>query len=187
MRVEKLENISEVFSGLVLNRFSTQDNGKKYKYVTLKSVEDNNVEQSSFDTVKVERKIEPRYLLKKGDILFKLSPPYSTVEISFEPEDVIIPSNFAVIRVKDKEVEPRYLSFLMSSKDFKNNLKKQSEGSSLAVMKIQTIKDLEFRIINIDKQKEYCEFINLLIKKEKLRKKVAELEEIFKDYVLNKI
>lgn len=185
----KLEDVAEIFYGMVLSRVSSEhfENSQSYNYVTLKSVEDNKIDVDGFEKIETQKEINNKFLLKKHDILLKLSPPYNIAEIDFEPNKLIAPSTFAIIRILDSKILPRYISFLLTKKSFRLGLKKKLEGSSLPILKLSYIKEFSVDIKFMEHQKKYVELLNLILKKESLKKKVLLLESEYKNAILEKL
>lgn len=182
----RLENIADIISGVVVNRYSAEE-GKEYKVLSLKSIEDNIIYENIYDKIKIARDIDSKFILKKGDILFKLYPPYNVAEVNFESEKTLITSNFAVIRVKNKEINSRYLAYILNKKSFKRSLVKSVEGSNVAVLKLATLKELDVKISPLEKQLKSVEFLDLLLKRRLIELKALELREKYFNEILEDI
>ncbi|HAL64982.1 MAG TPA: hypothetical protein DCP10_05385 [Bacteroidales bacterium] len=195
----KLKKIAKISSGMVLKRFiksmkssavpttkNTEKSRDDYYHITIKSVEDNKIHKNLFEQVSMERTVDDKYLLKKGDIVMKLTPPYSTAVIDFECENLVAPSNFAIIRVKD-EFDSEYVSFVLNSKNIRKQLNRLVEGTTLAVIKINHLKELDIRCRDKKEQIKYAELASLLSKRLTLRTRILEIEKELTEDLLSGI
>lgn len=191
----KLKEVVEIFSGIVLRRFDkskksleiskqTADlRGKIYYHITLKGVEDNIIDSKLLESIKMEKEVNERYLLKKGDIVMKLTPPYSAAVVSFDCENLLAPSNFAIIRLKE-EFDPEYLSFVLNGKNTRKQLQRLVEGTTVQVIKISNLKELKLRRRTITEQKKYAKLSSLLSKRLELRNRTLQIEELLTEELL---
>ncbi|TMS41099.1 MAG: hypothetical protein FGO69_09340 [Methanobacterium sp.] len=194
MKTIKLEKIAEIYSGLVLQRFGKSQRSKKtphdqstvskkHDHLTLKSVTDNKIDINLLESVVVDRRINDKYLLKKGDIVMKLASPYSAAVINFECESLIAPANFAIIRTED-EFDPVYLSFVLNGEYVRRQLAKFVAGVTLPTIKIKDLKTIEIKIRPKTEQIKYGELFSLVFKRRELLYKRLELEKLIIDDIL---
>lgn len=106
----------------------------------------------------------------------KLVPPYNSAVVDFDCNNVVAPSNFAIIRAKEG-FDSYYLSSVLNGKDVKRQLKRLVEGSSMAVIKINYLKELDIIKRDMEDQKNYGELYSLLTKRLRLQNKVLLVEE----------
>jgi len=189
MKEIKLEEVAQISSGLVLQRFGLDrkyskvpkkqisTNGKMYYHVTLKAVDDNKIDLNLLETIKIEKEMNERYLLKKGDIIMKLSPPFSAAVIDFNCKNLLGSSHFAIIRVKDK-FDPEYLSYILNGKYVQKQLNRIVEGGILSIIKINYLNEVKIRLMDKSEQLKYAKFFSLLSKRRELKMRVMELEDV---------
>lgn len=189
MQETKLKKASHILSGAVLNRYSRvkdYPNTLKYSYITMKSIEDNRIYPEFFETQHTTRKVDEKYLLKKGDVVMKLAPPYSAALIDFNSENLVAPSNFAIIRTAG-ELDPGYLSFILNAPHVRRQLHRLVEGSSLAVIKINHLNDVKLKVRAKDEQILYAKLFSLLLKRRELKMRIIELEDKITDSLRRKL
>ena len=146
MKKVKLKDIVNIQMGLVLSRagakqlelikqnvmekFSTNET-YQYKTVTLRSIdEQGNLDEDQCDDFISKDKLTDRYLTVKNDILIRLFSPLKTCLINDSQENIVVPSQFGIIRLNDKaknNILPEYLQLVMQNKDF-INLKCSTNG-----------------------------------------------------------
>jgi len=184
----KLEKVAEISSGLVLNRFISDQKkeGEEYLYITLKSVEDNKINLELLEYMNMGRKVQERYILHKGDIIMKLAPPFSAALIDFELPNLIAPSNFAIIRIK-KDFDAEYLSFILNGKIIRRQLNRLVEGTILTIIKISYLNELKIKQRDKKEQIKYAKLLSLLLKRRELKKRILELEEQLMNNILSNL
>lgn len=181
-----------ISSGLVINRYtrSNKDSLLKtpyiYYHITLKSVENNNIDLDLLEKVESDREINERYLLKKGDIIIKLAPPYNAALVDFEYEHVIVPQNFAIIRTNEN-FDSEYLSYILNSKNIQNQLLRRVEGGSIPIIKINSLNEVKIRQINLDMQVKYANLFRLISHRNCLKKRNIELEGLLTENILSNL
>ena len=185
----RLHEIANISSGLVINRinnYKSINNVNKYYSISQKSVHENFIDEERFEAIFTDKAIENKYLAKYNDIIMKLSPPYNVAMIDFKRNDVIIPSNFAIIRIK-KEFIPRFLAYILNGDRLKRQLNRLVEGTNVPVIKISNLNNVKINKWNEDKQIKYSRLFYLLDNRRKLLNRKKELEETLKKDILSKL
>ena len=118
----KLGEVAQVRSGLVLAR--KQARGRtdyRYPLLNLKCIHPNGYIDTSlcevFDAVEY---LNSEYLTHKGDVVIRLTIPYTAVLITDDLEGYVIPSSFVVVRTNRSVLLPEYLVWLLNSQKVKN-------------------------------------------------------------------
>jgi len=130
-----LTNISEVQTGLVLVRKRTDAVDKdthKYGMLTLKSFEPHGVlNERELDVFFSKEKLEQKYLTNKGDIIVRLTTPYTAICINDKQEGLVIPSNFAIIRLKEQTYIPEFVALFLNSEIIEKKFFKSSISTTI--------------------------------------------------------
>lgn len=187
----KLRDIAKVNTGLVVSR-SAKDKDKEeaeiqYKYFTLSSIEHNQkVDKTKLKEITVFGFIGEKFLSKKSDIIIGLSAPHSLAYIDDDFQGIIIPSQFAVIRVTNNEIIPEYLIAYLASDEIKSRIANTAKGSEwIKRIDLSGLLDLLIEIPNLQKQKQIIQ-LNTLVKEENaLNYQYAKLVEKKNNYYLN--
>lgn len=187
MTTKKLGEICNISAGMVLNRFKDEI-GKEYKLLTLRSVNKNQINTDEFDTFTSDKEIDTKYILKKGDIVMGLTTPYSVAMIKFDDNNVVVPSSFVIIRVKnDKNINPDYLAYYLNSNDVLRQIHATVEGAIIPRVSKHNLKNLRIKLIESEKEQDYVTSMNLLNERVTLKEKELELSKQVIEYYLNKI
>lgn len=186
----ELGKISNIQTGLMLARkraTSVNHRPEKYKLLTLKSLENTGrLNLSQLDIFFSEDSIEGRYFTKKGDIIVRLTTPYTSIVISNE-EGILISSNFAIIRLKDSAFIPEYISLYLNSKEVKKEFSKSSISKTIPLIKISHLREIIVSPKSLEIQEKIIRF-NMLQQKEKiLLEKLSDEKEKFTNSILNKL
>lgn len=160
--------------------------GEAFKIIKLKDVTKDGIikyeELESFDTDKMNEK----FLLKKGDIILKAKSGDNTAALIKEDiENVVATSHFIVITVNDDSMlNPEYLVAYLNSEYAQDYFKKHAEGTTLPIVKIKTLEELEIKELVMEKQLVVANMYKL-IKEEKLtmEKLIENREKQFKAYL----
>ncbi|NLP45268.1 MAG: restriction endonuclease subunit S, partial [Peptococcaceae bacterium] len=100
IKIVKLGDISSITTGQVIKRKEARPGDMdaiQYRILTLKSFdEDGFLVKEELDTFKAFEEIESKYITSKGDIVVRLSMPFTTITIDKESEGILIPSLFVV-------------------------------------------------------------------------------------------
>lgn len=160
--------------------------GEKFRVIKLKDVtKDGIIRYEELETFNAE-KVSEKFLLKKNDIILKAKSGDNTaVLIKEDIENIVAASHFIVITVNDNSIlSPEYLVAYLNSEYAQDYFKKHAEGTTLPIVKIKTIEDLEIRELAMEKQLEVANIYEL-IKEEKLiiESLIDNREKQFKAYL----
>ncbi|KZX10613.1 restriction endonuclease subunit S domain-containing protein [Methanobrevibacter filiformis] len=175
----KLGQIADIYSGVVLSRIKSNnpnEDSHKYHVITKKAVNNNFMDTSQFEEIYTNKEIDDKFIAKDKTLVMKLTPPYSLSIIAFHREDVIIPSNFAIIHVNN-EFDEFYLSYVLNSNNLRKQIIKLVEGTPFPVIKLDYLNDIKIKKIGISKQIHYSKLFSLLNKRKNLLKRKLEIEE----------
>ncbi len=197
MKKVKLKDIANIQMGLVLSRAGAKQlelikqnliekvSGSetfKYKAVTLRSIDDHgNLNEDQCDDFISKDKLTDRYLTVKNDILIRLFSPLKTCLINDLQENIVVPSQFSILRLKDNtqnDILPGYLQLVMQNKCFTNQVEKLEEGFQLRSIKTSSIENVEICIPTLQIQNKLIGIAKLMKQKEDLLSKLLEQQKI---------
>lgn len=181
----QLGDIAQIKTGLVLSRKKAdiEYNAKaRYKLLSLKNVsEEGIIIDKSFDEFISKDTLEGHYFTREGDILIRLSEPYTAVYISSEHSGLLIPSYFAIIKVRDNSILPQYLAWYLNTNYVKFELERSQFGTRIPSTNQNAIKNIPIEVTPIAKQKLLVELYQLHQREKLLNKKLMfEKEQLFK-------
>ncbi|MFH1127609.1 MAG: hypothetical protein V1718_05870 [archaeon] len=187
----KLKNMSEVQSGLVLVRKRADANQKdayKYNMLTLKSFEpQGRLNEDKLDMFFSKEKLENKYLTSKGDVIIRLTAPYTAICVTDKQEGLVIPSNFAIIRLKEQKFMPEFVALFLNSDIIEKRFFKSSIGATIPLIKTAHLKDLDIAEKPLAIQNSVVELNHLYVKEKMLLSELMSEKEMLVEASINKI
>ncbi len=186
----KLIKMSEVQTGLVLVRKRADDNrdAHKYRMLTLKSFEPQGwINEGEVDVFYSKEKLDSKYLTNKGDIIIRLTTPYTAICINDKQEGLVIPSNFAIIRLKKQIFIPEFVALFLNSEIIEKQFFKSSISTTIPLIKTTHLRDMEIPDKTIDIQKKIVELNQLQVKEKILLSRLMKEKEKLAKTSINKI
>lgn len=185
----KLGNVAQVRSGLVLAR--KQARGKteyRYPLLNLKCIHPSGFIDTNlcevFDSVEY---LNPEYLTHEGDVVVRLTIPYTAVLITADLEGYVIPSSFVVIRTDRSILLPEYLLWLLNSQQVKQRIYESAVSNMLGAVKPRYFAEYELDELPISRQNILAELNQLAHRETQLLAKLATEKEKYYDYIMNQV
>ena len=175
VRKIKLKELSTIRSGLVLSRKDAKKQTKyAYDLIALKSIsEDKWIVKEQLDRFYSKEPLSTEYLTHKGDILIRMSKPYTAVLIDEGSENYLFSSNFIIIRCNPDKIVPEYLCWLLNSKGIMEDIQKNNAGNMLGAIKLKYYAELKIEPVPLEKQKAIGALYILGRKEYELRMRLA--------------
>lgn len=154
----KLGDVAEIRTGFMTTRNkSNGKDGKKFKYrlLNLKCIDNLGfINSSMIEDFESCEKLKSDFLTRKGDILIRLSFPYTVVFIDkSELYGLLVPSHFAIIRTKEAAL-PEYVFWaLKRAKSRALLMQRSSVTSALATIPAAQIEEVMIPGFSLEKQK----------------------------------
>ena len=130
-----INDISVVRTGLVTARKMKNDSSLKtyeYRLLNLKCIANEGyIEKTYIEPYELSEELKEDYLTRMGDILVRLSAPYTVVMI--DQSDlcgIVVPSHFAIIRVDKRYAVPEYVFWSLRREKNKIIMMQNSSGST---------------------------------------------------------
>ena len=172
IKIVKLGDISSITTGQVIKRKEARPGDMdaiQYRILTLKSFdEDGFLVKEELDTFKAFEEIESKYITSKGDIVVRLSMPFTTITIDKESEGILIPSLFVAIRVNCNDILPSYLSLYLNSNKMKKQYIREARGSAIQILKTSAFKEFEIMIPDMSIQEQAVTLNELMMREKRL-------------------
>lgn len=185
----KLGNVAQVRSGLVLAR--KQARGKteyRYPLLNLKCIHPSGFIDTTlcevFDSVEY---LNPEYLTHNGDVVVRLTIPYTAVLITEDLEGYVIPSSFVVVRSDRSMLLPEYLLWLLNSQKVKKQIYEGAVSNMLGAVKPRYFAEYELDELPISRQKILAELNQLAHRETQLLAILASEKEKYYDYIMNQV
>ncbi|NMA86939.1 MAG: restriction endonuclease subunit S [Tissierellia bacterium] len=187
----KLGEISVIRIGLILARkkantkYEIQDT---YKLITLKNIEENGeFNKEPLESFYSNDKLDRGYFTQEGDILVRLSHPFTTVYIDKNKSGLLIPSYFAVIKIIDKNYIPEYIAWYLNSGKVKKELIRFQTGTSMTTTNKAILNLINIKEIPIGEQKKIIKIQELYFKERELLFKLIEEKEKYYKVATSKL
>lgn len=187
----KLGDIADIITGLVVKRKEAAkgyDLYSEYKLLTLKSINQNGwFIEENLEKFKSLEEIDQKYLTSAGDVIVRMSYPYTSISISKKQENMVVPSLFVIVRTTNKSLLPEYISLYLNSDKMKKQYSKESSGSVIQTLKTSSFKNLEIPFLELNFQEKAIQ-LNDLMKKEKiLLLELMEQKELLNNSIMTQI
>lgn len=176
INIIKLKQIAEVHSGLRKSSFKNKENKYEYKIITLNNENISKINKNKLNKIYTDKKIDDKYLLEKGNIILKLTPPYTSNIVEFNEKNITTTSNYAIIKVNEN-YSPEIINFYLNSEYIKKQIYQFADESSVKVINIGNIKDFDIILTDNENEKTYEKLILTHKKKKKILEKKLNLEK----------
>lgn len=184
-----LKDICDIKIGCVLGRAKADIQGINfYNVLTLKSVQDDEISKNDLDPFWAKSEIKDDFISKEGDVVVRLREPLKSIFIAKEYKDILIPSLFAIIRVKDeKRINPEYISLYLNSNEVKKQLFSKIQGSAINTVSLQNLSEVDIKIPNVEKQEQLINLNKLLQKERRLLDDLKKKRDILFENLIRDI
>ena len=187
----KLSDIAEIKTGLVLARKAADSENAaalKYKQLNLKCIQENGViDIAAMDVFFSIGELGYSYLTHSGDVIVRLSAPYTAVLITEQTQGFVVSSHFCMIRVREGKSVPEYIKWLLNSEMVKAQIAKNSTGVTYASIKPSFYSELEIKPLTVADQKKIAMIYSTSQKELALLAELKDNKERLYQTVLNKL
>lgn len=185
----RLGNVAQVRSGLVLARKQARERtAYRYPLLNLKCIHPSGYINTDlcemFDSVEC---LNPEYLTRKGDVVVRLTIPYTAVLITGDLGGYVIPSSFVVIRSDRSVLLPEYLIWLLNSQKVKKQMYEGAVSNMLGAVKPRYFADFELEEVPISRQMVLADLHRLAKREVQLLEKLAAEKEKYYDHVISHV
>lgn len=172
IKIVKLGDISSITTGQVIKRKEARPgdvDAIQYRILTLKSFdEDGFLVKEELDSFKASEEIESKYITSKGDIVVRLSMPFTSITIDEESEGILIPSLFVVIRINSNDILPSYLSLYLNSNKMKKQYMREARGTAIQILKTSAFKEFVIMLPDMGMQEQIVALNELMMREKRL-------------------
>lgn len=187
----KLAEVAKLRTGLVLNRkiatFKDEIN-VTYRQLTLKSINENGtINLECLENFVSKENLKREYFTEIGDIIVRLSHPYTAVVIDDRTKDILVPSHFAIIRCDETKINPDYLQWILNCEKTKNKISVSTSRSALGTIRPSFYLDFEIKVIPMESQKAIAKINYLWQNEVKLLDQLKEEKDKYYKAITNKI
>ena len=175
----RLGDIAVVRSGLVLSRkLAHEASDNQYPLLNLRSINpDGYIDLKQTDVFYASEQLSAEYLSQNGDVIIRMSMPYTAVLIDEATAGIVISSNFVIIRCERRMILPEYLFWLINRPSVKHAIYESTSSNMLAAVKAKTFSDFLIELPAIAVQHRIAAMNALAIKETQLLCRLATEKE----------
>ncbi len=183
---KKLNSLATVRTGLVLARKSTEDETPyRYRLLTLRAVEEGGVINETFlENYFATEKLHQDYVTQVGDVIVRLTMPYTAVLIDETTEKLVFSSNFALIRTRREELLPEFLLCALNSQHARKQVYRNATRNILGTIQAQCLSELEIVLPPIEEQRKIAKFNALAQREIRLLRQLITAKEQLRTQLL---
>lgn len=185
--------IAGVRTGLVTARkkkSATSLHTYKYRLLNLKCIEnDGHINICNVEEYQSSEELKPDYFTHMGDILIRLSAPYTAVFINQTALcGIVIPSHFAIIRVDKRLAIPEYIFWSLQRDKNRITMMQNSSGSTtFGTISSGLISSLPITLLPIQNQQIIGNLHQLCEREQELLNELEKQKKIYNTLFLNQI
>ena len=185
----KLGNIATVRSGLVLSRKQAREPSDiRYPLLNLRSINPGGyIEADQLDVFVAAEYLLPEYLSQIGDVIVRLTAPYTAILVDKVTAGMVISSNFVIIRADRRELLPEYLFWLINTPKIKRSIYENTSSNMLGAIKAKYFSDFEVPSLPIAKQQQIAAMNELALKETKLLRQLADEKERYYSLLIDRV
>lgn len=189
-KILRLDDLVSVKTGLVLARKQAKHSSDviaRYRQMNLKAIDSKGyIEENNLEEFCANERLKAEYLTQPGDVIVRLTTPYTAVLIDEEFAGMVIPSHFIVIRTRGKKILPEYLYWLLNTQEVKVSLSQNVSSIMIGTVKPASYAEIEIELLTIEEQRKISE-MNILAQKEiHLLDRLMGQKELYYKEVINK-
>lgn len=187
----RLDEAAVINTGLVTARKQAKGvSGSmiQYRLLNLKAINNKGfIEDSLLDDFETLEKIKPIYITQMGDVVVRLTVPFTAVLIDEMHTGMIVPSHFVVIRTNTQIIIPEYLFWLLNTEKIRQHLQQNINSTIIGTVKPMSYASLDIQQITLEEQRKIAD-IYLLSKKElMLLDRLTKQKELYYKTAIDKI
>ena len=153
----QLQQFADVRSGLVVTRKQAQkpeETACTYQLLNLKAVTDSGgIDRTALLPFHATEQLADHYFTHAGDIIVRISEPYTAVFITAETAGLLIPSHFVIVRVDTAKSFPEYVAWYLNRDRIRKAFRLSCAGTLLQI-KPSTVAEAEIKLPNLDRQRQ---------------------------------
>lgn len=185
----KLGSIATVRSGLVLSRKQVHGvSGISYPLLNLRCIKaDGLIVMEQLDIYEAKEYLAPEYLSQAGDIVVRLSAPYTAVLIDENTTGMVVSSNFVIIRADRRNILPEYLFWLLNTQKVKHEIYENTSSNMLGAIKAKYFTEFELDLLSVKDQQKIAALHSLARQETKLLYQLVEEKEKYYAQAIERI
>ncbi len=183
----RLGDVATVRCGLVLSRKQSRTpTDAKYRLLNLRSINvDGCVEMAMVDEYYAIESLSPDYLSQVGDVIVRLTAPYTAILVDDETAGMVVSSNFVIIRPNPRMLLSGYLAWLLNTRKTKRVIFENTSSNMLGAINPRYFACMEVVLPSIDRQFAIADLNSLALKEGRLLRRLADEKKRYCDFIIN--
>lgn len=157
----KLGELATVRSGLVLSRKQACKGAPvkmRYPLLNFRAIHPNGyIDMEQLDGFDAAEQLSPEYLTQIGDVIIRLTSPYTAVLIDEASAGMVVSSNFVIIRVDRNRLLPGYLVWLINTPKIRKAIYENTSSNMLGAINAKFFSEFEIPPLSILQQQKIAE------------------------------
>ncbi len=185
----RLGDSASVRSGLVLSRkLAREPSGIRYPLLNLRSIRpDGHIDPEQLDFYDASERLSQEYLTQAGDVIVRLSSPYTAVLIDSSTAGAVVSSNFVIIRCDGSEILPEYLFWLLNRPEVKRQIYENTGSNMLGAIKAKYFTEFEMVPLPVADQRQIAGLNLLAMREAALFRRLADTKERYYELLIQEI
>ena len=183
----RLGDVATVRCGLVLARKqSPTPTDARYRLLNLRSINaDGCVEMAMLDEYYAVESLSSEYLSQAGDVIVRLTAPYTAILVDDETAGMVVSSNFVIIRPNPRQLISGYLAWLLNTRKAKRVIFENTSSNMLGAINPKYFACMEVALPSIDRQSAIADLNALALKEGRLLRRLADEKKRYCDFIMN--
>lgn len=183
----RLGEVATVRSGLVLSRKQARTaGGVRYRALTLRSIEpDGSVDMGALDDYFAVGALPPDHLSQAGDVIVRLTSPYTAVLVDGDTAGLVVSSNFVMVRIHSFLLIPGYLFWLLNTPRARRAVSANAGSNILGAVNPRYFAGMELSLPSPERQRTIAGLNALARKETALLRRLAAEKKQYCDSVLD--
>lgn len=187
----ELGELATIKTGLVVARKQarkTCDEAARYKQLNLRCIHpEGYIEAAYLEEFCAKEILKAGYLTQSGDIVVRLTAPYTAVLIDEAWEGILVPSHFVIIRSDRNRLQPEYLYWLLNTGRIREKLQQNISSIMIGTVKPRSYAHLEIELPSIKQQQRIARFHFLAKRELDLLEQLKEQKRLYYDAAIDRI
>ena len=183
----RLGDVATVRCGLVLSRKqSPTPTNARYHLLNLRSINaDGCVEMAMLDEYYAVESRSSEYLSQVGDVIVRLTAPYTAILVDDEIAGMVVSSNFVIIRPNPRQLISGYLAWLLNTRKATRVIFENTSSNMLGAINPKYFACMEVALLSIDRQSAIADLNALALKEGRLLRRLADEKKRYCDFIMN--
>ena len=129
--------------------------------------------------------LSSEYLSQVGDVIVRLTAPYTAILVDDETAGMVVSSNFVIIRPNPRMLLSGYLAWLLNTRKTRHVIFENTSSNVLGAINPRYFASMEVVLPSIDRQFAIADLNALALKEGRLLRRLADERKRYCDFIIN--